>query len=94
MNAIFEVLEKHLGDGVQGLPSPQAILDAGDVDELREKELRRKREQALKEEFAAKRIRVVDELGRSYATGGCGGACEIAALHNEMVEWTRGGECD
>ena len=70
MDDIFEVLERHLGDDVRGLPSAQDILDAGDVDELREKEVRRKREEALKQEFAAKRVRIVDELGRSYATGG------------------------
>lgn len=69
VDAIFALLGEHLGDDVQGLPSPQAILDAGDEEELREKELRRAREEALKQEFAAKRVRVVDELGRSYATG-------------------------
>jgi len=84
MDAIFEVLERHLGDGVRGLPSPQAILDAGDVDELREKELRRKREEALKEEFAAKRIRVVDEFGRSYATGRLG--IKFMKLHSALSD--------
>ena len=68
MDAILGVLADHLGD-VPGLPSPQEILDAGDVDELREKELRRQREEALKQQFAASRVRVVDQLGRSYATG-------------------------
>lgn len=61
---------RHLGDdSVLGMPPPQSVLEGGDEDELREKELRRAREEALKQEFAAKRIRIVDELGRSYATG-------------------------
>ena len=33
MDAILGVLADHLGD-VPGLPSPQEILDMGDVDEL------------------------------------------------------------
>jgi len=68
VDAILGVLADHLGD-VPGLPSPQEILDMGDVDERREKELRRQREEALKQQFAASRVRVVDQLGRSYATG-------------------------
>ena len=68
MDAILGVLADHLGD-VPGLPAPQEILDMGDVDEQREKELRRQREEALKQQFAASRVRVVDQLGRSYATG-------------------------
>ena len=68
MDAILSVLAEHLGD-VPGLPSPQEILEAGDVEEQKEKELRRQREEALKQQFAASRVRVVDHLGRSYATG-------------------------
>ena len=68
MDAILGLLAEHLGD-VPGLPSPQAILEAGDVEEQEQKELRRQREEALKQQFAASRVRVVDHLGRSYATG-------------------------
>jgi len=93
VDAILGVLADHLGD-VPGLPSPQAILDAGDVDERREKELRRQREEALKQQFAASRVRVVDQLGRSYATGeaaptaSCGGHFFASSSAAVLAVWT------
>ena len=54
---------------VQGIPSWEEILERGDEEEALERAARRSREQRLMEEFAEKRVRVVDRFGRSYATG-------------------------
>jgi hypothetical protein len=53
----------------QGLPDWDEILERGDEEEKLERAQRRSRERKLQEEFAEKRVRVVDDLGRSYATG-------------------------
>jgi hypothetical protein len=53
----------------QGLPSWDEILERGDEEEALERAQRRSRERKLQEEFAEKRVRVVDNFGRSYATG-------------------------
>ena len=57
-------------DSDQGLPDWDEILERGDEEEKLERAQRRSRERKLQEEFAEKRVRVVDDLGRSYATGG------------------------
>lgn len=41
----------------------------GNEEEAMERAQRRSREQSLQQEFAASRVRVVDELGRAFATG-------------------------
>jgi predicted metallo-beta-lactamase superfamily hydrolase len=56
-------------DSDQGLPDWDEILERGDEEEKLERSQRRSRERKLQEEFAEKRVRVVDDLGRSYATG-------------------------
>lgn len=56
-------------DSSHGLPEWAEILERGDEEELMERAQRRSREQSLQQEFAARRVRVVDRLGRAYATG-------------------------
>lgn len=41
----------------------------GNEEEAMERAQRRSREQSLQQEFAASRVRVVDRLGRAFATG-------------------------
>lgn len=54
---------------VPGLPEWQDILERGDEEEALEQARRRSRERQLQQEFAEKRVSVVDRFGRSYATG-------------------------
>eukprot|EP00898_Chlorokybus_atmophyticus_P003342 jgi/Chlat1/4008/Chrsp26S00297 len=64
-DAIDSILEGR--DGLVGLPPLDDILM--EDREAEEKELRRLRERIQQEEIARRRVRVVDELGRAYATG-------------------------
>jgi hypothetical protein len=64
-------------DSSHGLPEWAEILERGDEEELMERAQRRSREQSLQQEFAARRVRVVDRLGRAYATGDCCNCCCI-----------------
>jgi hypothetical protein len=66
---VLDLLEREVGAAMPDVPPVEDMLAAIEEEKVKEKDARRTRELQLQEQIALQRVRVVDRLGRSYATG-------------------------